>query len=591
MKTDTLRIKDLMSPDIKFVVPLFQRPYVWNQEDQWEPLWEDIRSTAEDLLANRLRRPHFLGAIVLEQVSTRTGETEKRLVIDGQQRLTTTQIILEAFHDLCTEFEADNARKALAKLTRIDDPMANSGENIYKVWPTTVDQPAFRAIMDAGTSAAVETIVAAEPELADRPIVQGYFYFSSTIREWVKAGPESSEVRINNLLTAIRDYLRLVVIDLEDEDDAQLIFETLNARGTPLLPTDLVKNFLFHRLRLEDKPLQPLYEKYWQPFDEWDAWWRKSIGRGHAQRARIDLFLQAFLTVETRREVPVTHVYATCRDHIIQSGESAETYLRKLHAAAEVYGTFEGIEKGTPEGRFFQAADVLEVNSLLPVALELFSRFRSQPKVLLPVLRDIESFLIRRMVCGLNTRGYNRFFVEMLDAIKSADTVGERIRSYLLKSKADSARWPDDEEFQSAWLSMPVYRSLVRKRVKFLLECLEIGLRTSKSEEYTGNFTIEHLMPQTWKTHWKLPGEADEDTETSAREHALHTIGNLTLLTTSLNPSVSNGGWKKKRDEILRYSALCLNRKLADAETWDESAIHKRAKALFTTARKIWPYP
>lgn len=590
MKTDTLRLKDLMHRDIKLIVPLFQRPYVWNQQDQWEPLWEDIRCTAEDLLAKRLRRPHFLGAIVLEQVPTRSGETEKRLVIDGQQRLTTTQIILEAFHDICTELGAHNARKALARLTRIDDPMADSGEGLYKVWPTTVDQDAFRTVMDAGTVAAVETVIETNPELADRPIVLGYLYYASTIKEWLQSGEGDHDERIAALLDTLRDHLRLVVIDLEDEDDAQLIFETLNARGTPLLPTDLVKNFLFHRARTEGQTLEPLYDKYWKPFDEWDAWWRKPVGRGHAQRARIDVFLQAFLTVQTRGEVPVTHVYSTCRDHILRSKERADVYLSKLHDAAEVFGTFESMENGTPEWRFIRATEVLDVRSLLPVALELFSRFGNKPKILRPVLRDLESFLIRRMICGLNTRGYSRLFVDLLDCIHSEDTVQDKVRGFLLKSRADSARWPDDEEFQAAWLSMPVYKSLMRSRVKFLLKCLEVGLRTAKSEEYTGKLNIEHLMPQNWKAHWPLPGIDESESETVAREHAIHTIGNLTLLTTSLNPSVSNGGWIKKRKEILKYSALCLNQKLSDCDDWDETAIHRRAKSLFTVARKIWPH-
>ena len=590
MKTDTLRFRDLLQKDIRLLVPLFQRPYVWNQKDQWEPFWEDIRAIADDLVQGRFRRPHFLGAIVLEQVSTGAGDVETRLVIDGQQRLTTAQLVLEAFHDLCTEIGAENPRKALAKMTRIDDPMADNGESLYKVWPTTVDQEAFRLVMDAGTEAAVEAMLEGRPDLAEKPIVQGYQFFCGVIREWIDPTRGGMEKRVSELLNAVRDHMRFVVIDLEDEDDAQLIFETLNARGTPLLPTDLVKNFIFHRARVEGKDLESLYGKYWQPFDEWDDWWRKQVGRGHAQRARIDLFLQAFLTVQTRGEVPVTHVYATCRDHIVKSGESAEFYLRKLHDSAEIYGTFESQDPATPAGRFFRAAEVLDVTSIMPVALELFTRFQDQPKILNPVLRDIESFLIRRMVCGLNTRGYNRLFVEMLDHIKDASALQSGIRRFLLKSDADSSRWPTDEEFRDAWVTTPVYKILVRKRVKFLLECLEREMRTAKSETFTGKLNIEHLLPQDWLKHWPLPWDASDDAAVSARNHALQTVGNLTLLTTSLNPSVSNGSWAKKCKEILKYSALSLNRDLINHSEWDESAILKRSKALFQHARKAWPH-
>jgi uncharacterized protein with ParB-like and HNH nuclease domain len=113
MKTDTIELKSLFHQHIRLMVPLFQRPYVWNQQDQWEPLWDDIRHIAEDLYHERNRRPHFLGAIVLEQVTTGTGEIQKRLVIDGQQRLTTSQIVLEAFHDLCKELGAEKHVKLL----------------------------------------------------------------------------------------------------------------------------------------------------------------------------------------------------------------------------------------------------------------------------------------------------------------------------------------------------------------------------------------------------------------------------------------------------------------------------------------------
>lgn len=591
MKTNTLSFRDLLQQDIRLLVPLYQRPYVWSEKEQWEPFWEDLRAIAEDLFHDRFRRPHFLGAIVLEQVLTGTGEIQKRLVIDGQQRLTTSQIVLEAFHDLCHELGADKPRQALAKMIRNDDPMTDGPDEIFKVWPTTVDQEAFRFVMECLTAGEVRTLLKTRKHLAERPIVQGYLYFSESLREWIAPETEGADKRIASLINALRDHMRFVVIDLEDEDDAQLIFETLNARGTPLLPTDLVKNFIFHRARLEKLELGALYKKYWEPFEQNDAWWRQSIGRGHAQRARIDLFLQAFLTVQTRELVPVSHVYAICRDHIIQSGEASEPWLQQLRAYAVTYEQFHHFPSGTPEHRFFATVESLDVVLVIPVALELFSRFGDQPNLLRPALRDIESFLIRRTVCGLNTRGYNRFFIDLLGEIREADSLGEDIRAFLLKSNAESTRWPDDEEFRAAWLGNPVYKNLVRKRVKFLLECLESGLHTAKTETIVGNLNIEHLMPRNWVQHWPLPGAKAAEEETADRNIALHTIGNLTLLTTALNPAVSNGAWEKKCSEILRHSALCLNRDFKENEPWNEATIRSRSEALFKTARKIWPHP
>ncbi len=206
------------------------------------------------------------------------------------------------------------------------------------------------------------------------------------------------------------------------------------------------------------------------------------------------MFLQAFLTVQTREEVPVTHVYAVCREHILNTGATAET-------------------------------------------------------------------------------------------------VHERVRKFLLKSDADSSRWPADAEFRDAWVRTPIYRTLARKRVRFLLETLETSQLHSKTEGIITKLSIEHLLPQTWKQHWPLPGKGDQAEEAAERDRVLHSIGNLTLVTKSLNPALSNAPWAKKRKEVVKYSALSLNRGFSDVPEWNEFQIEARAKELFKTARKVWPYP
>src|SRR5262245_27156942 len=139
MDTGTLSVKKIFEQERRHVVPLFQRPYVWEKEKQWEPLWDDIRSLAEKLLAGKQTRPHFLGAIVFDQMPKPTGHVETRQVIDGQQRLTTIQILLEAFCDLCRERGLTNHHRSLLKLTRNDDPLSKDDDEQFKVWPTNVD--------------------------------------------------------------------------------------------------------------------------------------------------------------------------------------------------------------------------------------------------------------------------------------------------------------------------------------------------------------------------------------------------------------------------------------------------------------------
>ncbi len=192
-------------------------------------------------------------------------------------------------------------------------------------------------------------------------------------------------------------------------------------------------------------------------------------------------------------------------------------------------------------------------------------------------------------------------FVELLGALNAGDGPGSaRVRAYLLSLDAESNRWPTDSEFQDAWLQEPLYRRLARNRMRMLLEAIE--RRLLEKQVYTGKteriklrfeekLTIEHLMPRDWRKHWPLPDEVDTHEGEREREKVLNTVGNLTLLTKKLNPSVSNGPWERKQRSILKHSMLQLNQQLRDENAWSEGRILARAKALFKLALEIWPRP
>ena len=208
---------------------------------------------------------------------------------------------------------------------------------------------------------------------------------------------------------------------------------------------------------------------------------------------------------------------------------------------------------------------------------------------------DVESFLVRRMICQLNTRGYNRLFTELLKRLgNGVGPVSERVREYLLSSDADSVRWPKDDEFKTAWMTSPLFRALAQKRVRLVLAAIEQRLRTGKTESMplTGKLTIEHILPQDWQKHWPLQArqEGAED-PLERRERLIHSLANLTLLTGSLNPSVSNGPWESKRQQIKEHSLLRLNNDLCKHEVWNEDCIEDRGRQLFDLARAIWTYP
>jgi hypothetical protein len=588
MLTGTHNIKSIFGQDRRLVVPLYQRPYVWNRSQQWEPLWEDVRAIAERKLQNKPIRPHFMGAIVLDQIPQPTGKLENRLIIDGQQRLTTIQILLEAFADICIVVGVERYHRALLQITRNTAPLSDDPDDQYKVWPTNVDQEQFRRVMQVGSPGHLDLHALPSVHL----VADAYAFFYPAILTWLAPSEPDFEKRLDVLYDVLCDCVRLVVIDLDHEDDAQLIFETLNARGTPLLPSELVKNFLLRRATLEGEKIETMYRQYWQPFDANADYWRKELGPGHATRARIDLYLQHYLTLKTKDDIPVAHLYTAFREYV-SNGDKASSHLESLQRYAKVYQSFDTMDRSTRAGLFFRRLGQLDITTTYPFLLELFSRYKDQPAQVEPVLTDIESFLVRRMVCQLSTRGYNRLFIEMLEKLEgSAENLTAGVRGFLAESEAESSRWPRDPEFRQAWMDSPLFRTLRRERVRMLLEALERQLYTELTEGIVikGGLTIEHLLPQEWRPYWPLPTDVPAENAELRRERLLHTIGNLTLLTKKLNPKVSNGPWSEKRPVILRHSALTLNRKLQDCPEWGEEAILRRSEALFEVAKQVWPF-
>ena len=204
------------------------------------------------------------------------------------------------------------------------------------------------------------------------------------------------------------------------------------------------------------------------------------------------------------------------------------------------------------------------------------------------------------MVCRLTPRNYNRLFLNLLGYLGDHDNVSsDLVRELLLRGSGESVRWPDDEEFRKAWLDYPLYKNLLRDRVRLVLRALDGALHTANTESYNlkGRLTVEHIMPQSWQRHWPLPPlEEPQESEEylrqiERRDTIIHTIGNLTLLTKRLNPSVSNGAFDEKKEKILQHSAINLNRPLSQIDVWDEEQIRRRGQELFEVACRIWPHP
>jgi hypothetical protein len=597
VKADTLTLKALFQKDVRYVIPTFQRPYVWNQEEQWEPLWDDLRNTAEryldelDRAAGDMPRAeentgsHFLGAVVLQQRPTASAQIDARQVIDGQQRLTTMQLLIDAAQEALEELGADEADR-LSWLVLNDHA---TGDDVFKLWPTSLDRDAFRAAMTNGLS----------PEgFESSPIVQAHDFFRLQIREWIDQAADANEQsrRIHALETTLFGLMEMVVIDLATADDAFVIFETLNARGTPLLASDLVKNYVLQSATAEHLSADELYERDWKPLE--DKWWRDEVRQGRIVRPRIDVFLNYWLIMRTTDEIASPDVFPAFKSYVEDNNKSVTEVAHDLRRVGSIYRNFDSFDPWSPEGTFFYRWRTIDAGVTTSLLLWLFDQEGVlEPKRLERALAGLESFLVRRMLCRMTTAGYNNLFLELVSRLAKDDPTqaDDILITYLAEQTAESRLWPDDQKFTGDLLDLPLYRLLTRGRLRMVLETLEDNLRTPKTEEEhvaRGTLTIEHILPQTWVDHWPLPMDVDPVQAALDRNRLLHSLGNLTLVNNKLNPSLSNSPWQSKAGALADHSILHLNKDLLSSyaeNDWSEAAIRERGQSLAAAAARIWP--
>ena len=370
MHTDILIPKDLFQKEVRYTSPPFQRPYVWSQDDQWEPLWEDVRNVAETYLeelensgndgveAEQKTSPHFLGAVVLKQVPTAAKDIAQREVIDGQQRVTTLQLLLDAIQQICEESEQPCLKRVarrLAKLVTNDEELIGDDRlHIFKLSPTRGDREAFRHAMDNGL---------AVNNFEESLIVQAHEFFQLQVRKWLQDAAEPIEHRIDALEAAATTMLQMVVIDLSPQDDPNLIFETLNARGTPLEQSDLIKNFVLSQERDRQGDV-------WGNLD--DGWWRIEVRQGRLFRPRLDMLLNYWLAMRTGSEVSPTRVFDVFRSYV--DGQDVHAVMSGVNQDLVNYRDFESTRGRSPEEKsFYYHLDVMQARVITPVLLLLLS--------------------------------------------------------------------------------------------------------------------------------------------------------------------------------------------------------------------------
>lgn len=665
MKPNKISAIELFASPCQYVIPVFQRGYVWTLEKQVAPLWSDLEDRAAHLLDQKAilesnpsaqlakLRKHFLGSVVLTPIINPFGRVTAYEVIDGQQRTTTLHLLILAFRHAADQLPDRSLAEMLDALIR------NAGTfkvpcDAHKVWPTRAGRDEISFLDQATDAAAIcaEFPTVKGKQRFERPLmVQGYLYLYHAILAFlagvsmddpqneetdhtisdglihsvrhdnapklpIKDLPTLSPSRAETLYMALKNAVQIMTITLEDEDDPQVIFETLNARGEPLLASDLIRNFVFLDAARRGQEVTPLYEAHWQGFDEQrdqndkvtaNRYWREKERSGRITHPRIDLFFYYYTILRRQQETKVAHVFQGFKEWWQVGTKDIQAELKTIVTCSAYFK-----ELISPEGmgylaEFARLIKVLDVSTLIPVYLFLREHYNVDDPALKQALGDLASYLTRRAVCGFTTKSYNRTFLRMLEVMtdKDAGDPAATIRTYLLGLGGHSQCWPSDQDFREYWLNRPVYKELRPAKTAAMLRALEVANRTSRQESNVvatvDSLSVEHVLPQGWAKTAHYPLSETTDEAISRRNQLLQTFGNLTLLTQSLNSATSNGPFldlqegnrvvQGKRNQICSQSVLTMNAYFQTQATWLDGDIRTRSEYLLQQALTLWPMP
>jgi len=592
LETNVRTPLDIFALPQHLVIPLFQRPYVWDEVEQWLPLWQDVRRIAELRIASpHLTGTHFLGAVVVQAHDNQLGTLPARNVIDGQQRLTTLQLLMDAAGAVLDEAGQDALAGQLEMMTHNLELYVRGGGTRLKLRHTNKDQAAFDEVMNAEAPVNHDDL-----KHSGSLLTRAHRFFVGAVREWLAEGSETLPERAAALVQVLTRGLQLVVIDLQAQENSQEIFETPNARGTPLTAADLVKNFVFQRLEGEGVDTRRAYAEDW-PFET--KFWEAEIGVGRYTISRSSLFLNQWLGAQVGEEVSPKSTFTRFKHYVDhQSGTTMANLLRTIKRQADLYQQW-AVAAAEPD----KALDPTEmsvyrmratgVELLKPILIWLHDPALALPaSVAHDVIAATESWLIRRQLLRLPSADLGRIVADLIRTHRStpAEELGERVRTYLSRLASESTYWPGDEEIRTSLVAANVYRQFPRGRLRMLLEAVEDRLRA----EYAyppiprRGYPIEHVLPQKWEEHWPAQGlEAQLH-----RGAHVHRLGNLTLLTKALNASVSNGPWPAKREKLAKHDVFLMNRVSYDsAEVWNEDEIDARSGVMVDAVLATWPVP
>ncbi len=597
MEANIKSVRSLFSGPISYRIPPFQRPYCWNLERQWEPLWEDIQRLAERHGKEGGVTPHFMGAIVLQPLSSATGEVVKRFVIDGQQRLVTIQLLLKAAEIGFGTLHQDDRMKRIGGMIQNESyHSGDDGDNLVKVRQShDGDRQAFQGIMNQYGERAVR----------ETQLDKAFRFFRQSIETWLQSEPlvQDQDCRAERLEAALSDHLQFVSVDLDDGEEPYTIFSTLNERGEILGPSDLIKNMLMQQARVGED--EEKASKIWGIF-EGDRWWSEQTRENNLKRTQADRFFDHWLTVRKRGATRQPARLAADFNNFLltvdkEGGQSVKDIVDDLNHGAGIYRQIQRVQLADASAsESLQRMHDLNIGAPMPMMLWLFAHKFLSLETKRLVSKVVESYIVRRKLMKWPANGLVDVFAALVRKVH--DVQEEDLASTVVEhlfEQSNRLRWPGDEEIKNQLVSQAMSKQKAVQ--KSILVAVERHLRCGKAEPLgdTRQLTLEHIMPRGWqKENWPLSAcktpariEAGSRDLAEQRNRRIDFIGNLTLITRKLNSSTGNKPWLEKKRDLAQHSVLRINRRLLEEapDVWDEQAIEMRSQELAHVILEVWP--
>ena len=558
MKATEANLLDFLKKSPQFVIPIYQRAYSWT-ERECRQLWDDIVRTGR----NDAISAHFVGSIVyIEKGIYQVSSQSSLLVIDGQQRLTTVTLILEAL------------ARQLGDSEPVDGFSAKKLRSYYLLNPLEEGEREFKLLLTQTDKASLLALVQQKAQPTDQSlrVTENFAFFEEQVKG---LGAD--------LPALCHGLAKLVVVDIalsRDQDNPQLIFESMNSTGRELSQADLIRNFIL--MGLEPRHQTRLYEDHWRPMEV-------DFGQ-EGYGSHFDSFMRHYLTLKTGEIPNVRAVYEAFKSHVRTPDIAAagvDALVEDTRAFAGYYCAMAlGKEKDKELAEAFRDLRELKVDVAYPFLLELYDDFangRLEGTDFEAVVRLVEAYVFRRAVCAIPTNSLNKTFATFSPALQK-DRYLESVQAHLL-TLPSYRRFPGDAEFKRELVVRDLYNF---PRRSYWLRRLENHGR--KERVPVDEYTIEHILPQNENLSAKWQDELGPEWQ-RVRETWLHTLGNLTL--TGYNAEYSDRPFSDKRDMKggFRESPLKLNDGLSGLDKWDEAAIKNRAERLAAVAAGVWAVP